>query len=95
MAAPEFAQCGGMGMQGGKACATGLTCQTVNACWRCEHWLTSIDDLSTLQEDFQRVKTELDIATNLGMVRQQQVLTTDHNNLTIRIEVLETIDDGD
>jgi integrase/recombinase XerD len=70
-------------------------CQTINACWQCEHWLTSIDDLSALQEDFKRVKTELDIATNLGMVRQQQILTTDRNNLMIRIEVLETIDDGD
>jgi integrase/recombinase XerD len=68
-------------------------CQTINACWQCEYWLTSIDDLSALKEDFHRVKNELDIAANLGMVRQQQILITDHNNLMIRIEGLERIDE--
>lgn len=63
-------------------------CQTVNACWRCEHWLTSSDDLDSLKYDLQRIKAELEIATNLGMVRQQKGLISDRENLVIRIEGL-------
>lgn len=68
-------------------------CQTVNACWRCEHWRTSTDDLNALKADVQRVETELEIAANLGMVRQQQGLVSDKNNLTIRIQGLEQVND--
>jgi integrase/recombinase XerD len=70
-------------------------CQTVNACWRCEHWLTSTNDLSALRGDLDRVEAELHIASRLGMLRQQQGLTTDRENLVTRIEGLEKIDDGD
>ncbi len=64
-------------------------CQTVNACWRCEHWLTSSDDLDALKGDLQRVETELEIAEYLGMVRQQKGLVSDQQNLLIRIRGLE------
>jgi integrase/recombinase XerD len=67
-------------------------CQTVNACLQCEHWLTSTEDLSALKDDLHRVETELDIASRLGLVRQQQGLTIDVKNLVIRIEGLENID---
>ncbi len=70
-------------------------CQTVNACWQCEHWRTSIDDLDTLKEDRQRVEVELEIATKLGMVRQQRGLASDQQNLAIRIQGLEKVNDGD
>lgn len=66
-------------------------CQTVNACWQCEHWLTSTDDLSDLKDDLQRIEVELDIAANLGMIKQQQGLSTDYHNLTIRVEALEKV----
>ena len=65
-------------------------CQTVNACWRCEHWLTSSNDLDALQRDLQRIATELEVAEELGMVRQQKGLTTDKNNIAIRIQASET-----
>ena len=68
-------------------------CQTVNACWRCEHWRTSTDDLNALREDYQRIETELEIADNLGMVRQKQGLSDDKQKLKIRIQVLEKIND--
>lgn len=68
-------------------------CQTVNACWRCEHWRTSTDDLTALKDDIQRVETELEIATSLGMVRQQQGLASDQQSLVIRIEGLEEVND--
>jgi integrase/recombinase XerD len=70
-------------------------CQTVNACWQCEHWLTSTDDVSALKNDLQRIETELDVASKLGMVRQQQGLTLDQQRLVIRIEGLEKIDARD
>lgn len=67
------------------------SCETVNACWRCEHWLTSTEDLSMLKRDICRVESELDIASRAGMIRQQQGLAMDRQNLVIRIEVLEKI----
>jgi integrase/recombinase XerD len=67
-------------------------CQTVNACWQCEHWLTSTDDLSALKDDLQRVEIELEIAARLGMVIQNQRLTLDQKRLITRIEGLEKID---
>ncbi len=69
-------------------------CQTVNACWRCEHWLISTDDLSALKEDLERVRTELDIVANLGIVRQQRGLEGDRDILVLRVEKLEKINDG-
>lgn len=68
-------------------------CQTVNACLRCEYWLTSNKDLSALKQDIQRIEVELDIACKSGMIRQQQGLTTDRQNLMIRIEGLEKVND--
>lgn len=70
-------------------------CQTVNACWRCEHWRTSADDLDYLKTDLQRVETELEIAIRLGMVRQQKGLVNDEQSLKIRIQGLEDINHGD
>jgi integrase/recombinase XerD len=67
-------------------------CQTINACWRCEHWLTSIENLSVLKDDFKRVEIELAIASELGLIRQQQILATDYQSLSIRIEGLEKLD---
>ncbi|BAZ46971.1 hypothetical protein NIES4102_40170 (plasmid) [Chondrocystis sp. NIES-4102] len=40
-------------------------CQTVNACWRCEHWLTSSDDLDALKDDFKRIEAELETSEEL------------------------------
>lgn len=68
-------------------------CQTVNACWRCEYWLTSTDDLNALKDDFQRIGVELEIANQLGMVRQQQGLVSDQRSLAIRIQGLEETND--
>lgn len=70
-------------------------CQTVNTCLRCEHWHTSPDDLGALKDDLQRVEAELEIAIQLGMVRQQQGLTGDQQNLLVRIQGLEKINDRD
>jgi integrase/recombinase XerD len=69
-------------------------CQTVNACWRCEHWRTSTDDITFLTKDLQRVEAELEIATKLGMVRQKQGLVSDHQSLTIRVQGLEEVSHG-
>lgn len=68
-------------------------CQTVNACWRCSHWRVSNDDLTYLKEDLKRVKSELDISQNLGMIRQQQGLEDDLKSLRNCIEGLESTND--
>ena len=70
-------------------------CQTVNACWRCEHWRTSNDDLVYLKEDLKRVEEELKTAQVLKMVRQQQGLESDRNNLINCIQRLENFADND
>ncbi len=68
-------------------------CQTVNACWRCEHWLTSSNDLAALKNDLQRVQEELKNAEKLRMVRQQKELISDQAILIIRIQGLEREND--
>ena len=70
-------------------------CQTVNACWQCEHWLTSTKDLSALKNDLSRIEIELEIAVRLGMIRQQQGLKIEQGKLIVRIECLEKIDERD
>jgi integrase/recombinase XerD len=70
-------------------------CQTVNSCWRCESWLTSTEDLPALERDAHRVKAELDVAAELGMIRQQQGLTVDLEKLEIRIKGLKKVNDKD
>lgn len=70
-------------------------CQTVNACWQCEHWLTSVNDLNALKDDFQRVAIELEVATKLGMTRQQQGLANDQQSLIVRIQGLEKLNGRD
>lgn len=64
-------------------------CQTVNACWRCEHWRTSTDDVRYLKQDLNRIEEEIEIADKLEMVRQQKGLNNDRQNLIIRIQGLE------
>lgn len=68
-------------------------CKTVNACWGCEHWRTSLDDLHYLKDDFLRVDEELKIAESLGMIRQKQGLETDLDRLATRIKSLEKLND--
>jgi integrase/recombinase XerD len=68
-------------------------CQTVNACWRCEDWVISINDLTDLKHDLERVEAELNIASELGMVRQEQGLIIDKKRLLTRIEKLEKLHD--
>lgn len=68
-------------------------CETINACWHCKHWLTSIDDLPILKEDLQGIEAELEIANSLGMIRNQQGLSVEKQLLSIRIEALEKIND--
>ncbi|GFE72265.1 tyrosine-type recombinase/integrase [Chroococcus sp. FPU101] len=68
-------------------------CQTVNACGRCEHWRTSIEDLLYLKQDLARIEAELEIAIHLGMIRQQQGLAEDREGLMRRIEGLEANND--
>lgn len=70
------------------------SCQTVNACWRCEHWQTSTDDLSYLHEDLERLNKEILIAEQLGMIRQHQGLIEDYKHLATRIQGLENINDS-
>ena len=55
------------------------SCQTVNACWRCEYWRTSSDDLKYLEIDLIRIEEELRIAKANSMIRQQQGLEDDQN----------------
>ena len=69
-------------------------CQTVNACWRCEHWRTSTDDLAYLKSDLLLVESEIKIAEDLGMFRQQQGLESDRNYLINRLISLENIDEN-
>jgi integrase len=69
-------------------------CQTVNACWRCEHWRTSTDDLDYLNQDLARLDEEINIAHQLGMVRQEKGLMSDQQSLQIRIQALEAINNG-
>jgi len=64
-------------------------CQTVNACWRCKEWRTSIDDLPYLKDDWKRVEQELQIAEKMGMIRQQQGLKSDRDSLLSCIKGLE------
>lgn len=66
-------------------------CQTVNACWRCEHWRTSTEDLDYLEADLERIEKELEIAKSKGMLRQQQGLEDDRHNLVKRIQGLEEL----
>jgi integrase/recombinase XerD len=69
------------------------SCETINACWHCKHWLTSIEDLPMLKEDLQGIEAELEIANSLGMIRNQQGLSVEKQLLSIRIEALEKIND--
>ncbi len=64
-------------------------CQTVNACWQCEYWLTSNHDLEYLKKDIYRIEAELKIATEQGMNRQQQGLMNDQQKLKHRIQWLD------
>lgn len=66
-------------------------CQTVNACWRCSEWRTSLDDLPFLHEDLERVEEELEIAAQMGMIRQQKGLKGDRDTLLVRIQGLEVL----
>jgi integrase/recombinase XerD len=70
-------------------------CQTVNACARCPSWRVSTDDLPYLKQDLARIEIELEIATRLGMVKQQQGLAGDRQSLLIRISGLEDTDERD
>ena len=63
-------------------------CQTVNACWRCEHWRVSDNDFKYLREDLERLEEELQQALTLGMTKQQQGLESDRDNLLVIIEGL-------
>ncbi len=56
-------------------------CQTINACLRCEHWRVTNEDLVYLELDLQRAESELKTSQELGMIRQQQGLLSDINNL--------------
>ncbi|MEA5536983.1 tyrosine-type recombinase/integrase [Crocosphaera sp. XPORK-15E] len=69
-------------------------CQTVNACWRCEHWRTSTDDLDYLNQDLARLDEEIKIAHQLGMVRQEKGLISDQKSLQIHLQGLEVINNG-
>jgi integrase len=68
-------------------------CQTVNACWQCQEWRTSSDDLPYLKDDLKRLEEELEIAKRTGMVRQQQGLEGDRDSLLKCIQGLEVIND--
>lgn len=70
-----------------------ITCPTINACLRCEHWRVSTNDLVYLKDDLMRVEEELEIAIQLSMVRQQKGLEVDRNNLFICIKTLEKNND--
>jgi len=64
-------------------------CQTVNACWLCQEWRTSTEDLPDLKDDLRRVEEEWEIARSLGMVRQQQGLEDNRTSLVNCITALE------
>ena len=64
-------------------------CQTVNACWRCEHWRTSTEDIEYLKQDLNRIEEEIKVSQKLGMIRQEKGLNNDYESLIIRIQGLE------
>ena len=66
-------------------------CQTVNACWRCEHWRTTTEDLPSLKQDLERVEKELKIVRRQGLIKLEQGLEGDRNNLKTCIEALEKV----
>ena len=68
-------------------------CQTVNACFRCEHWRTSNDDLDYLKEDLNRIKTEIKTAGEFGLARQKKELIKDQQHLINCLQALEKIND--
>ncbi|QFS52355.1 tyrosine-type recombinase/integrase [Nostoc sphaeroides] len=68
-------------------------CQTVNACWRCEHWRTTHEDLPYLKQDLNRVEKELKIIKREGLIKLEQGLERDRNNLKNCLEALENVND--
>lgn len=64
------------------------SCQTINACWQCQHWRTSTNDLPFLKDDLNRINKELIIAKETGMIRQQQGLENNRDSLLSCIEEL-------
>ncbi|MBG1261125.1 tyrosine-type recombinase/integrase [Nostoc commune] len=68
-------------------------CQTVNACWRCEHWRTTDENLPDLKQDLERIKKELKIVKREGLIKLEQGLKGDHNNLKNCIDALEKVSD--
>ncbi|MCP6758493.1 MAG: site-specific integrase [Fischerella sp. CENA71] len=68
-------------------------CQTVNACWRCEHWCTTDEDLPHLKQDLERVEEELKIVKREGLIKLEQGLEGDRNNLKNCIDALEKVSD--
>jgi integrase/recombinase XerD len=68
-------------------------CQTINACWQCQYWRTSTDDLPFLKDDLNRIKEELKLAEETGMVRQQQGLENNRDSLLNCIKELEQINE--
>lgn len=70
-------------------------CQTVNACWRCEHWRATDENLPHLKQDLERVEKELKIVKQQGLIKLEQGLEGDHSNLKNCIEALEKVSERD
>ena len=70
-------------------------CPIVNGCWRCRDWMTSEMDLPYLKQDLERLKSELEKANKLGLVRVAKEIQKDINYLQIRINTLEEIINND
>ena len=69
-------------------------CPTVNACWQCQHWRVSQEDIPYLKDDLKRVEEELAMANQLGLTRQKQGLEDDRQNLLNCLKGWEGIKDG-
>lgn len=68
-------------------------CLTTNACWRCEHYRVTEDDLPFLKADLPRIQEAIVESEQIGRVRGLLELKKDEAFLIKSIEILEASDD--
>ena len=67
-------------------------CLTTNACWRCEHYRVTEDDLPFLKADLPRVQEAILESEQLGRIRSLAELRKDESFLLRSIKTLERND---
>lgn len=68
-------------------------CLTTNACWRCEHYRVTEDDLPFLKADLPRIQEAIAESEQIGRTRTFSELRKDEAFLVRSIEALEKSDD--